>query len=68
MDLQKFKVKSVDCLGDSGGNVSCHSEECRPLDVTILVCVAAKFQNTFHCSLVFNRRKISCKKREYKIN
>lgn len=33
LDLQKFKVKSVDCLGNSHGNVSCHSRECRPLDL-----------------------------------
>ena len=33
LDLQKFKVKSGDCLGNSRGNVSCHSEEWRPLSL-----------------------------------
>lgn len=31
LDLQKFNVESVDCLGNSGGNVSCHNEDRRLL-------------------------------------
>lgn len=70
LDLQKFTVKSVGCLGNSGGNASCHGEKCRMFDpVTVwgfCCCWISKCVSTFAWFL--NCRKISHKKSDNKIN